>query len=400
MSWIRPIVHLKCCKGQKCIHVYVPKKFDAHSFGSRCCLPTDGETFSAKDFQAITGYSSLLRNRVPREDRKIGTRQMVPILSQTVNKHNGIEDKRIAISSFRDMLQNISEKWLLENSEPEEWEGGQDAIDKWRSAHFKYLIENPVDLNTLSRKLFYDNFNRYKEKGKKKKEKRNGKYKEKCVIEEKYDAHYPYADDVEIQKSFIPGAGLGVFAKVPFNCGRIIGRYVGKIISLSELTKMNKKDSNKIISIILPSGREVLINGGGVDHFSAFFNHKWQMDRNPLGAANLMVSAEGYFICMRNITAGEELYFNYGIDYWAWQLFGIDIDEIKDTAKRIEVMNKVYKSLPNNIDEKEEKEEENKDKDQQKEKIKMKEKEKEKEKIKNKKEEKNVETEKVESLII
>lgn len=373
MTHILPVVHTDCCKS-KCVHIYIPKNMKTSPFaGGRCCLPTDGKTISAMEFQDLTNYTSLIKNRIPSEDRKIGTRHCVPIFTERQG-----DDLRIRLTSYRDVIYNIAEKWLRANSDPNEWVGGQKALEKWLVAHLKYLTTNPIDLGTLSRKMcFVTLLDKEQEQAQKKQNRRkkppqreeeeeedeedetkgpNQNEKQKQKQKQKkpknadvyvYNAKYGYAADVEIKQSTIPNAGQGVFALVNMRQKQIIGRYGGKIISRERMLEMPKQDMNKVISLVLPSGIEVLVDGKECNHFSAFFNHKWKQDKNPLGAANIGVTGEGYFVCLRDITAGEELWFDYGPKYWAFQDLGIDVDELEDTAKQLEIMQTVYKNRPN-----------------------------------------------------
>lgn len=162
-----------------------------------------------------------------------------------------------------------------------------------------------------------------------------------------FQPKYPYQDDVVIRESTIPNAGRGVFAKVDMRKDSVIGRYSGKIISHSEFTKMPKARANKVIAVRLPTGKDVLIDGEGAHHYSAFFNHKWDVDGDPMGAANIAITEEGWFRCKRDISAGEELFFNYGVDYWIWHRYNVDVDEIKDTEKRLKAMMSILKDMPN-----------------------------------------------------
>ena len=338
MTAIRPRLHTECCPDRQCFHIFIPKTFKENPFrGSRVCVPTDGVTCSAKDFQRCTGYTSLLKNRLPPEDRKIGTRQMVPILTES--RMGGTSrklEKHIYLTSIRDVLYNCSNRWLAENSDAGEWEGGSDALKEWYLAHETYLQVCSIDLGSLSRKMCYLSL---KPTNRRRTERVGGAF----------DPKYNYGQDVEIKASSIPNAGQGVFTLVPRHKGDVVGQYVGRIITREELLTMSKDDINKIIAFVDATNREQLIDGKGSKHFSAFINHKWRTKSNPREAANLATDSAGHFVCLRDLEAGEELFMDYGLKYWAYQLFGIDIDEIEDTERQIEVMKQVYEKLPNTL---------------------------------------------------
>lgn len=439
-SQIIPIVHSDCCIGQQCVHVFLPKRFEQSPFaGMRCCIPViENNRFSARSFIESTCYTSLIKNRIPMRDAKIGSRQMVPILRNKIGN-----EFWISLWSFRDVLYNISELWLIENSDPEEWSGGQTALDIWLESHLKYLLANAYDLGPLSRKVMASevlkNRAAKEQREQKKDNKRRGRiprrakviaattdepssnkplpvslgdivghdgnnnntsnisntqivlpglapistsltYKKKGTtnalpsaevvvnqtkknvddIKSKsrlvklrmgdefvYQSKYPYERDLEIRTSTIPNAGQGVFAKQAFKKDQVIGRYAGRAISREQMMKLPKEDMNKIISINTASGGEKLIDGKHLKHYSAFFNHKWKVKGNPMGAANLTVFNEGIFTCLRAIQKGEELFFDYGPKYWAFQDFNIDVDEIEDTFKQLEIQNQVMLHRPN-----------------------------------------------------
>ena len=382
---LEPIVH-ECIRERKCVHVWVPIGFKQSPFnGQRCCLPiiTPDNCISGVAFQELTGYSSLLRNRLPPEDRKIGTRHMVPIRRRRNNGGGGGGvggDKVFYLSSLRNVLYNISEKWLAANCRPEEWQGGQKALIAWGKAHFQYLRDYPVDLGGLSRKLNYldlldhDHHERNhssssshqngrkedddnddeevyekssrKEVGKRKHEKRRRRRKGEEEEEQK-SGQKQDAENVEIRISSIIGAGEGVFTKKSFKKGQVVGRYIGKIINNDTLKKMSAEDANKVISLVDPSGTERMIDGRGLRHFSSHINHKWRTDTNGLGDANLFVTREGQFVCLRDIAVGEELFIDYGPAYWYFQMYHKDLDDVTDHARRLACIQTVLAALPN-----------------------------------------------------
>jgi hypothetical protein len=163
---------------------------------------------------------------------------------------------------------------------------------------------------------------------------------------------YAYADDVTIKMSSISGAGKGVFARCDFAKDQVIGTYVGVVVSQRELASMSPERANKVISITDAAGHLHMVDAASSTHYSAFLNHKWRESGDPLGAANVQVTDELRFKCLRDIQRGEELFIDYGIEYWVFQRIGRDIRDIEDTAKRIRIIADVFDSMPNRLPEK------------------------------------------------
>lgn len=328
MTEIWPVVHKDCCPGQSCLHIFIPKSFKQSAWaGSRVCIPTDGLTCNARDIQKHTGYTSLLKNRLPPEDRKIGTRQMVPILTEQRGR-----EKYIYLTSIRDVLWNCSNRFLAHNSDPTEWVGGAEALKEWFLEHKNYLANNPIDLGRLSRQMSYLSL----QSNVGKRSRQDG-----------FDPKYNYSQDVKVDVSSIPNAGRGVYTLKAHKKDEIVGQYVGRLITRDELNQMSREQVSKIISFVDGTNREQLIDGQGTNHWSSLINHKWRQRGNPRGAANLVTDSAGHFRCLRDIEAGEELLIDYGVHYWCWQLLHQDLDEINDTAEQIAIMKRVNELLPN-----------------------------------------------------
>lgn len=332
MTAILPMVYTDCCDPGKCFHIYVPTSSKQSPWGgSRVCIPTDGKMCRARDVQTLTGYSSLCRNRLPPVDRKIGYRQMVPIMTQMQGR-----EKMIHLTSMRDVLYNCSKSFLRQNSDPSEWVGGAEALAEWYLQHEQYLKDHPLELSQLSRELSYLTL-----------KPTPSPTTTKPDITGVFDPKYKYAKDIKIQQSSIPNAGKGVFTLKSHKRGTIIGKYVGRLIPRADLAKMTPQQINKIISFVDGTGREHLIDGQGCNHFSSFINHKWRRAQNPLGAANIATDNTGQLIALRDIAEGEELFMDYGVKYWAFQLLKTDIDEMQDSLDQIQVQKQVYDLLPN-----------------------------------------------------
>ena len=115
-------------------------------------------------------------------------------------------------------------------------------------------------------------------------------------------------DYVEVKKSKIPGAGVGVFAKKDIRAGEDLGFYRGEWLQPEEYAK-----DNRSITYTLR-----LANGTYVDaeHNGYNFISRINAPKGTGMKSNLYWNHEGRTIAKRNIKAGEELLVGYGALYW------------------------------------------------------------------------------------
>lgn len=147
---------------------------------------------------------------------------------------------------------------------------------------------------------------------------------------------FPATDDenhiikhiVEIRKSRIPGAGVGVFAKQPIEAGKNLGYYRGEALTPEEFENRYSKlgYSIYVLRIPHPNNKNTHINIDGVKHYN------WVSRMNaPKGTnkkANVYFDYSGRVFAKRNIRAGEELLVSYGPGYWR------AIDSLNKTRKK------------------------------------------------------------------
>ncbi|WP_269524862.1 SET domain-containing protein [Coraliomargarita parva] len=114
----------------------------------------------------------------------------------------------------------------------------------------------------------------------------------------------------EIRTSTIEGAGRGLFSKVRIEEGDTIGYYTGKIISEDEFHDPERPFSAYILWVC----RTHIIDGVGPEsNYTRFINH------SDAPNAFLIVSSRwksARFEALGTIEPGEEIFFNYGDDYW------------------------------------------------------------------------------------
>lgn len=132
------------------------------------------------------------------------------------------------------------------------------------------------------------------------------KPKKKYEIGDLYPSEQPSYDissDMEIKKSTIPDAGLGVFTKVPLSKGMRIGIYTGTIISEEE---QKKSKSNAIITLNVPY--KIYVDGNKDGNWTSRINHQ------SGAGANVEWNKMGTVIVKKKINPGTELFINYGPD--------------------------------------------------------------------------------------
>lgn len=117
-------------------------------------------------------------------------------------------------------------------------------------------------------------------------------------------------DDFEIRPSTITGAGNGLFAKVQIEEGDNIGYYTGYIIDEAEFNNPDRPFSPYVMWV---SSNHIIVGEGPKANYTRYINH------NDKPNAFLVTSTRwktARIEALRSIEPGEELFFNYGDDYW------------------------------------------------------------------------------------
>lgn len=118
------------------------------------------------------------------------------------------------------------------------------------------------------------------------------------------------ADDFEIRPSTIEGAGQGLFARHRIREEDTIGYYTGEVITEKEFHDPKRPFSAYVLWVCRT---HIIIGEGPKANYTRFINH----DDAP--NVFLVVSSRwktARFEALREIEAGEEIFFNYGEDYW------------------------------------------------------------------------------------
>ena len=118
------------------------------------------------------------------------------------------------------------------------------------------------------------------------------------------------ADDFEIRTSTIEGAGMGLFARHAIREEDTIGYYTGEVITEKEFHDPDRPFSAYVMWV---TKDHILVGEGPKANYTRYINH----DDEP--NAFLVVSSRwktARFQALRNIKPVEEIFFDYGEDYW------------------------------------------------------------------------------------
>ena len=156
-------------------------------------------------------------------------------------------------------------------------------------------------------------------------------------------------DKVTLMESTITGAGIGLFAYKNISENQIFTGYEGPLLTKAQLEQFQKGswNSNYVAQVVSDhvTGEVIYIDGQARDSFGVFANDP----RNDhLVNAKLIWTHKGArLIATKNIFPGEEIFIDYGIEYWETRL-----DILTDLAHRTTIQvrsnlkkDKVAKSL-------------------------------------------------------
>ena len=118
------------------------------------------------------------------------------------------------------------------------------------------------------------------------------------------------ADDFSIRTSTIEGAGRGLFAKHRIEEADTIGYYTGSIIGEKEFYDPARPFSAYVLWV---SRNHIIVGEGPLANYTRYINH------SDTPNAFLVTSTRwktARFEALRTIKPGEEIFFNYGDDYW------------------------------------------------------------------------------------
>lgn len=121
---------------------------------------------------------------------------------------------------------------------------------------------------------------------------------------------HPPESDFEVKPSSVMGAGQGLFVRRAFVEDELLGPYTGELITYIDLAAGRFSGSDYLLGIT----ETYLIAGEGPQaNYTRYINHS--LTPNAL----LVVSARwkrAHFVATRTIEPGEEVFFDYGEEYW------------------------------------------------------------------------------------
>lgn len=118
------------------------------------------------------------------------------------------------------------------------------------------------------------------------------------------------ADAFEIRTSTIKGAGLGLFSSEIISTEDTIGYYTGEILTENQVYDPERPFSAYLLWVCRT---HIIVGEGPKANYTRYINHGSEPN------AFLVVSSRwktARFEALRRIEPGEEIFFNYGEDYW------------------------------------------------------------------------------------
>jgi SET domain-containing protein len=116
--------------------------------------------------------------------------------------------------------------------------------------------------------------------------------------------------DFIIQPSSVPGIGMGLFTKQTLYKGDTVGYYMGRIITDEDAESPKYIDSKYLLWIC----KDWWIYGEGKDsNYTRYINHSDKPNAELITSVRWKTAR---FKVMKTIKEGEEIFFDYGKDYW------------------------------------------------------------------------------------
>ena len=116
--------------------------------------------------------------------------------------------------------------------------------------------------------------------------------------------------DFEVRTSTIKGAGNGLFAKFAIKEGDTIGYYTGEIITEKEFHDPHRPFSAYVMWV---TRKHIIIGEGPKANYTRYINHEDEPNAFLVTSTRWKTAR---FEALRDIDPGEEIFFDYGEDYW------------------------------------------------------------------------------------
>lgn len=116
--------------------------------------------------------------------------------------------------------------------------------------------------------------------------------------------------DFEIKPSSVPGIGNGLFTKQTLYKGDTVGYYSGRIISDDDAESPRYIDSKYLLYVC----KDWWIYGEGREsNYTRYINHSDKPNAQLVTSVRWKTAR---FEVIKTIPEGEEVFFDYGKDYW------------------------------------------------------------------------------------
>ncbi|HAD21143.1 MAG: SET domain-containing protein-lysine N-methyltransferase [Opitutae bacterium] len=119
------------------------------------------------------------------------------------------------------------------------------------------------------------------------------------------------ADSFEIRSSTIPEAGRGLFSLVQISIEDTIGYYKGKILNNKAFNNPRRPPSDYILYLC---NDYIIIGEGTQANYTRYINHSSKRPNAFLIVSTRWKTAR--FEAIDEINPGDEIFFNYGENYW------------------------------------------------------------------------------------
>jgi len=142
-----------------------------------------------------------------------------------------------------------------------------------------------------------------------KKKKVSPKKKNKKKVIKRKPVIYSEKDFI-VKPSSIPGIGMGLFTKQTLYKGDTVGYYMGRIITDEDAESPKYVDSKYLLWIC----KDWWIYGEGKEsNYTRFINHSEKPNAELVTSVRWKTAR---FKVLKKINEGEEIFFDYGNDYW------------------------------------------------------------------------------------
>mgnify|MGYP000037475666 CR=1 FL=1 len=119
------------------------------------------------------------------------------------------------------------------------------------------------------------------------------------------------ADHFEVRSSSIPQAGRGLFSRVHIEIEDTIGYYTGEILDNEAFNDSKRTASDYVLYVC---NNHIIIGEGPRANYTRYINHSHTMPNVFLITSTRWKTAR--FEAIQPIAPGDELFFNYGKEYW------------------------------------------------------------------------------------